>query len=430
VGRASINYGVRYDHYRSWSPAQTVLPFAYGPVNVAGGTLPEITYATFSNGIAPRIGATYDLMGDGKTVLKANYGLYWFNPGPGLANNGNPNQASKFNTYTWKPANCTYCTYQPGQEGALTASALQGAVSVDPNIINSHSNQVAAFVERQLTEGVGMRAGYTWLAMYNQQGTFQPNRPASAYTVPFNVTDPVTGTSFTEYGVPNSTITNCSGVSSPTANCQFPVNQVVTNVPDNGTYKTVEVSANKRMSNHYSAGGGYAYTWLNEFPYGYPNNPNAGGQYPYTFYSFKANAQFEVKYGILASVVYRFQSGQNYARLLTGITAPASCACTWAAGNGGPASGALLQAGPSLSNNVIPVTPFNAYRQDNINVIDARVEKTVPLGPTKVRLFLDGFNLFNQYAAEQISFNTGSGFQQPSAILGPRTGRIGVRFLW
>ena len=53
---------------------------------------------------------------------------------------------------------------------------------------------------------------------------------------------------------------------------------------------------------------------------------------------------------------------------------------------------------------VIFATPYNAYRQDNISVVDLRVEKTVPLGrQAKVRLFLDGFNLANAYAAETIA---------------------------
>jgi hypothetical protein len=418
IGRTTLNLGVRYDHYRSWSPAQTQLPFSYGPLNVAAASFPETTYATFSNGIAPRLGATYDLRGDGKTVVKVNYGLYWFNPGPGLANSGNPNQASKFNTYAWTPANCSYCVYQPGQEGNLLATALAGTITVDPNLKNSYSNQASAFVERQLSEGVGLRAGYVWLGMYNQYGTFQPGRPPSAYSVPFSVTDPVTGNVLTEYGIPKATIAS------------FSPNNVIKTQPDNGSYKTADVSVTKRMSHHFSAGGGYAYTWLNEYPQGYPNTPNSPGQYPYTFYSLKGNAQFEVKYGILLALVYRFQAGQNYARLLT-VTAPASCACTFSSANGGPAPGSLLFPGSSLSQNTVFASPFNAYRQDNVSVIDLRVEKTVNLfAGTKIRLFLDGYNLLNKYAAETISFTTGSGFQQPTAILGPRTGRIGFRFIW
>jgi hypothetical protein len=85
----------------------------------------------------------------------------------------------------------------------------------------------------------------------------------------------------------------------------------------------------------------------------------------------------------------------------------------------------------SLSATDIFATPYNAYRQDSVSVIDLRVEKTVKLGDVaKVRLFLDGFNLTNAYAAETINTRAGANFQQPTAILGPRTGRIGFRFIW
>ena len=125
--------------------------------------------------------------------------------------------------------------------------------------------------------------------------------------------------------------------------------------------------------------------------------------------------------------MFRFQAGANFARQLT-PSSPASCACTYSAANGGPASGPNAS---SLTNLVAYVTPYNAYRQDNITVIDVRVEKTLKLGNvSKLRLFLDGFNLANKYAAETISFSTGAAFQQPTAILGPRTARIGFRLIW
>ncbi len=85
----------------------------------------------------------------------------------------------------------------------------------------------------------------------------------------------------------------------------------------------------------------------------------------------------------------------------------------------------------SLSATAIFATPYNAYRQDNISVVDLRVEKTVPLGSqVKVRLFLDAFNLTNPYAAETIANLAGPNFQQPTAIIGPRTARIGFRLIW
>jgi len=33
----------------------------------------------------------FDLSGDGKTVLKGNYGYFWHNPGVGVGSSANPN---------------------------------------------------------------------------------------------------------------------------------------------------------------------------------------------------------------------------------------------------------------------------------------------------------------------------------------------------
>ena len=130
--------------------------------------------------------------------------------------------------------------------------------------------------------------------------------------------------------------------------------------------------------------------------------------------------------GILLSAVYRYQAGPNYARRVS-VSAPASCACVFSAfagSNGSIANG-------STTAVAIFATPLNAFRQDYISVVDLRVEKTVSLGPqAKVRLFLDGFNLTNRYAAETITTTAGVNFQQPTAILAPRTARIGARLIW
>ncbi len=76
-------------------------------------------------------------------------------------------------------------------------------------------------------------------------------------------------------------------------------------------------------------------------------------------------------------------------------------------------------------------TQYNANAQDNINVFDVRVEKTVNLGDVaKIRLFLDGFNLANSYAGETIVVATGATYLQPTAILAPRTARVGFRLVW
>ena len=440
VGRATLNLGLRYDKYDVFTPDQTQLAYTF-PTGLSipaasCSTNPafcETHYLSWGS-IVPRIGATYDVLGNGRTVLKANYGMYRFNPGVGVAASANPNQATKSVTYSAKvagPADKVFYTLNgvPYTTNALTATALAGTISVDPNTAQPYSNQATLYLEQQITEGVGARVGYVFYNVLNQVGTvaFQPLRPASAYTVPFSVTDPNDPSNvLTAYGIPTNTISGCTAsTTSPTPTCQYPATQVVMNQPDNGTYKTIEFSLNKRQSHNYSLNGGFGYTWQHDYPYGYPNTPNGPADYDFTTYSAKVAATYNAKWGILLSGIYRFQAGQNYARRVS-VSAPASCACTFSAAAGATGSFAT----PSLSATSIFATPYNAFRQDNISIVDLRIEKQFTLGPTRLRAFLDGFNLANKYAAETINTSAGVNFQQPTAILAPRTFRIGARFLW
>ena len=93
--------------------------------------------------MAPRIGMTFDLTGDGKTVLKGNYGLYWHNPGVGVGGSGNPNTAGKQATYTWNDINGDQ-RWQPGEEGAQTSASLVGSIGVDPNIKAPYTHEASA----------------------------------------------------------------------------------------------------------------------------------------------------------------------------------------------------------------------------------------------------------------------------------------------
>lgn len=412
LGRATLNLGLRYDRYHVWTPEQRQLAYSFGPLDVPAATFPKTSYVTWSS-IVPRLGLTYDLRGDGRTVLKGNYGFFRFNPGVNLAASANPNQSSKSVTYAWTDTNGDGY-YQPGEEGAVLSTALAGTIQFDPNIEQPYSNQATVFLEQELGGNVGARVGFAWHALRNETGTFQPFRPASAYSVPFDVADPgldgIRGTAddavVTAYGIPSSEIG------------QYPATNVVTNAPLDATHKTIELSFTRRRTGRWSGGAGFSHTWSHDFPAGYPYTPNGPFDYDYSVYSFKANAQYELPFGVLVSGVYRFQSGSNYARVLA-VTAPASCACTFSAGRSG-----------SSAANTIYVSDYDAFRQDNVSVVDLRAEKSLVFGRTRLRLFADGFNLLNSYAAEVINTTTGATFQTPTAVLGPRTGRVGVRFSW
>ncbi len=288
-GRTTINAGARYDRYRGWTPEQRQLAFSHGPAHLS---IPDVSFAeteyyTWSS-FAPRVGVIYDLTGGGRTVLKANYGLYWHNPGPGISAAANANQALKTATYSWNDLNGDR-RWQAGEEVNLLASALAGAVSFDPGTTQPYTHEAAAWLEQQVTDTLGARVGFVYKTDDNLVGAYRPNRGIDAYTVPFPFTDlgsdGVAGTAddrqLTLLGMPAAQAAN------------FPVNQVVMNTGQHGRFNTVEASINKRYGNRWSMALGGADTWRTAFPTGeFPNDPNAPGAEDETFWSLKMNGTY------------------------------------------------------------------------------------------------------------------------------------------
>jgi hypothetical protein len=405
VGRATINAGVRYDHYNSFLPEQQQLGATVGPVSVAAKKFAERQMFSW-NGLAPRVGVVFDLSGDGRTVLKGNYGFFWHNPGVGIGSSANPNTAAKQATFQWNDTNGDR-RWQPGEQGNLLSQALEGGVELADGINQPYTHEGSVWLERQLADTLGVRAGFVYKTEDDLIDTsYQPFRGLDAFTVPFTYVDigldGRRGTSddanITMLGLPSSLAAN------------FPTTSVVMNVPEYSRAKTFEVSLNRRYAGRWSASIGGGHTWLTDFPNGYPNSPNEPGVEDRTTWNLKATASYDAAAGIRISPVLRHQSGANYARTVS-ISVPS--------GSGLIASGTHY------------VEPMNSNREDNIWVFDIRAEKTLNFGNrSRLRLFLDLFNLANSHASETISRATGLGYQKPSAILAPRTARVGFRFLW
>jgi hypothetical protein len=73
IDRLTLNLGIRYDFYRTSYPTQTLGPTVYTP---ARNVTFEGDDITSFNDITPKLGAAYDLFGDGRTALKASLSKY------------------------------------------------------------------------------------------------------------------------------------------------------------------------------------------------------------------------------------------------------------------------------------------------------------------------------------------------------------------
>ena len=418
INRLTLNVGARFDRYRVWLPEQTTPVSRFNPVSI---TYPEVSEVVSFNQIVPRVGATYDLTGDGKTVIKGNWGRFYHNPGVNLAESTNPNTTQQYSDYNWTDLNGDRI-YQEGEETTLIQKVGGSTnASIDPDLNNPYTHEASAFLERTVLADLGVRVGYVWKKDSDGWQLENVNRPFSAYNIPLIIVDPgpdgVAGN-----GDDAGTIQGFN--LDPTA-LALPSNNVTHNVPGyEGTYKTFEVSANKRHTNRWSMVASYSYTWTNEagnnyfnnrfgtnvsqfaFFGSYPTNPNERTVNEFTNWNAKFTGTLEAGWGIRVTPVWKLQSGAPYGRIITG-------------------NFNYNTAQPILAE------PIGTRRQETINVFDFRVEKQLRFAErARLGLFFDMFNTFNANTAVNINWRSGASFEKATTVLGPRIVKIGAKFDW
>ena len=172
IDRLTLNLGVRFNDASGSTPEQVL---------AAGKFVPERRFAPLKNvphyqNLSPRVGAAYDLFGNGKTALKVSLGHY---PDIIRTVTGNPASAlTRTTTRTWADANRNYvpdCDLRNavanGECGAwsdLTFGRVRGTNFQDGLLEGFnrqyHNWQSAVSIQHELREGIGVNLGYfrTW----------------------------------------------------------------------------------------------------------------------------------------------------------------------------------------------------------------------------------------------------------------------------
>jgi len=425
--RVSVTYGLRYDHqrpYYSTAVRQPLLTEVFQAQTVQGASL--LTADNF----APRVGASWDVTGDSKSVVKGFYGRFYYNFADNLAgaDPGGPN----YKDITFNDLNGNGIYDGPQELGRTATGALDvknsfGGTStiVDPNLKNSYTDEFDLSFDRQVWGEGAFRVAYVRKMEKNLYTTINTAR-IGQYTVPVSVNVPITNFNGTSTG--NVVGTQQFTVFDIPSNLKGVVANRITNIPDSlggseWTYDTLELAFNKRFGTGLFLNASYDYQWRSDLRQaannsGAPNPSNsnlnsdpigivgaAGSMYfaqvyptvgalqKTTTWDAHLSARYNFKYDIGLAVNYSAQAGWPYARVIV-------------------LSGA--RALPNAGN-----AAFLAFRVDK--------SFTLP-GGYKVTGMFDLFNVLNTNAVTNFNLANGSKFNQINATVDPRTAQIGIRF--
>src|SRR5271157_2206329 len=171
--RLTVNYGLRWDYFGVPSEKNNLF-YQLTPAN--GGTLvqvggnggPSSLYNKDYNNFGPRVSLAYDMFGDGRTVVRAGYGIFY-------------DAFSQDIFLGHAPYNCAFCpgpaytgvgvapigfaglsgnTILPGSPVYGAASPLSDYFGVDPNIRTPYVQNWNLNVQHQITNKILLQLGY------------------------------------------------------------------------------------------------------------------------------------------------------------------------------------------------------------------------------------------------------------------------------
>ncbi len=423
--RITLNLGIRWDKYKVGYPDQEIQPSRFRDFFYAGAPLPNgysipASYPDFKvparpgiidygAAFGPRFGVAWDPRGTGKTVLKANWGRYYHNPGP--RGDQDPLQETLY-TFSWIDRNGDRL-FTLDEAGPFVSSTGGTRNTVNPNIGQPHTDDVSVWLEREIAGSLSGRLGFVTKRQRNLYQPVEQNRVRSLYTgttaaydsgpdgIRGNGDD---GGAITLFDIP-------SGVTVPASR-----NDLQTPDEAHRNYKSIDVTLNKRMSNRWSLVSSFLYTWTQDYLYGLSENPNQDlyNYYDNTAWAFKLFGTYRAPWGVRVSPVVRHQSGDGLRRIVE----------------------------VTLRTGTFNYTaePFGTYREDNVTLFDTRLEKQFQLARRRVGLFFDAFNITNSNAAQAQDNVTGrrtttvngqrveyQRFLRPTVIIAPRVFRFGFK---
>lgn len=364
IDRLTLNLGIRWDHIRGFAPLQTIL----------------------LDPVAPRLGFTYDIKGDGKTILKAHYGRYFdgfFDAYLNLFNVMPIKTLQMFDSGKW-----------------IDLFTTQPLNSVDPSLKQTYIRQFIASVDQQFPRDIVLGVRY----IYRRWKNIIDNQNVSGRYVGVPFFNPITQEMITVFNRIDE------------GDTEF----VITNPADLfRKYDGFEITGEKRFSRNLFLSGSIVISRAKgnidnvdssiraaDRVFDDPNfNINIDGKLVNDpTYQIKIFGGYQFPLGINTSLFFRHESGD-----------------TW--------TPVIRVTGLNQGNVNIFGLPRGSNRFPSRNILDLRGEKAFSISNGQLRFTADIFNVFNTAYVLNVNRVLGRpNFEQPTVFTSPREIRLGVRY--
>jgi outer membrane receptor protein involved in Fe transport len=367
-----------------------------------------------NNNVAARVGVSYGLTGDGKSVLKAFYGRYYNNLADGFSS-ANP-AGQRYAEYNFNDLNRNG-KYDGVQELGTFRTRLGGAdAPVNPNLKTPHTDEFSITGERQFWQESSIRGTYV--------------RKLQRDYVPFYFT-PIVTAWVGQLTVPKSAVVN--GVNYSLLDVPDRLADATdteyTNYPGGDfNYDTVEVAFTKRFGTKFFFQTSGDMQWRDELrsadipdwgstsplstdPIGVGPQLSISATAPNrqktTMYHAQMSGHYSFPHEIGVGMNYRFQSGFPYSLYIPDGTVNLNV-CNF--------------------NCAFFATNMDQTRSEGVNLLNFRIDKAFPLGGArKATLMLDIYNLLNADPVTNFNLSVTSA-RTVIAVLDPRVFQMGFRF--
>jgi hypothetical protein len=444
--RLTMQLGIRYDfnHDQALSSSVTANPLVPQllPAVSFPGTDPGVKFNNFS----PRVGFTYDIAGNGKTIARANYAMYYGQVGTAGVS-GQVNPVSRVSVrYPWIDLNGDKFVQANevnlGTNGGKlplnvvgnwdpnNPTAVTTANTVDPNLRNDRTDEFILGVDHELGAGFAAGVNYIW-RRYTDFQFFDTIGLTSADYAAVQFTPPASA-------CPASQSARCPTVTYFQPTFQVPTITNETNFSSdqyNRTFNGLELTGRKRMSHHWLMNTSFAYnsTIVNNGYSGYAGNTALVQEDPT---NLATRNGFQYDYATSGSGLGNVYVNAKWLYKLSGLVQlPASInvSAFYNARQGYPFEASIQS--PSRANGAgiatILLDGVGTNRLPSYQNLDFHVERPVRVGTVRLIPSMDVFNVMNSNTVQALQrTQNGAIANNISAVLAPRVARVGVRVSW